>query len=164
MPLGSVPIAMTTAGLIQVSMEVWIMAEIFLLNDTQWSAIAPLLPKLGGRPRVDDRRVLSGILHRFREGLRWRALPDTYGPRTTVFNRFNRWSQRGLWQEIFAALAACADPPRIAMVDSTSVRAHRAAAGGKGGRKARRLAGRGVDGRPRSTPSPMSRGASPASS
>ncbi|KDM65871.1 hypothetical protein [Acidiphilium sp. JA12-A1] len=57
------------------------------------------------------------------------------GPRTTVFNRFNRWSQRGLWQEIFAALVACADPPRIAMVDSTSVRAHRAAAGGKGGRK-----------------------------
>ncbi|WP_174503956.1 hypothetical protein [Acidiphilium sp. C61] len=73
-------------------------------------------------------------------------------------------SQRGLWQEIFAALVACADPPRIAMVDSTSVRAHRAAAGGKGGRKARPSAGRGVDGRLRSTPSQMSRGASPHSS
>ncbi len=84
------------------------MAELFWLNDTQWAAIEPLLPKLGGKPRVDDRRVLSGILHRFREGLRWRALPDAYGPRTTVFNRFNRWRQRGLWQEILAALVACA--------------------------------------------------------
>ena len=63
------------------------MSELFWLNDTQWAAIAPLLPDLGGKPRVDDRRVLSGILHRFREGLRWRALPDAYGPRTTVFNR-----------------------------------------------------------------------------
>ena len=97
------------------------MAELFWLSETQWAAIEPLLPHLGGKPRVDDRRVLSGILHRFREGLRWRALPDAYGPRTTVFNRFNRWSQRGLWQELFAALVACEDPPRVAMVDSTSV-------------------------------------------
>lgn len=73
------------------------MAELFWLNDTQWAAIEPLLPYLGGKPRVDDRRVISGILHRYREGLRWRALPAAYGPRTTVFNRFNRWSQRGLW-------------------------------------------------------------------
>ncbi|BAJ81290.1 hypothetical protein ACMV_19430 [Acidiphilium multivorum AIU301] len=65
---------------------------------------------------------------------------------------------------MFATLVACADPPRIAMVDSTLVRAHRAAAGGKGGCKARRSAGRGVDGRPGSTPSRMSRGASPPSS
>jgi transposase len=63
------------------------------LSDTQWAAIAPLLPSFGGKPRVDDRRVISGILHRFREGLRWRALPAEYGPRTTVFNRFNRWSR-----------------------------------------------------------------------
>ena len=69
------------------------MAELFWLSDRQWAAIEPLLPHLGGKPRVDDRRIISGILHRFREGLRWRALPDTYGPRTTVFNRFNRWSQ-----------------------------------------------------------------------
>ena len=140
------------------------MAELFWLNDTQWAAIEPLLPDLGGKPRVDDRRVLSGMLHRFREGLRWRALPEAYGPRTTVFNRFNRWSQRGLWQNIFAALVACADPPRIAMVDSTSVRAHRSAAGGQGGRTIRRPAGREMDGRPRSTRSRMGRAASPPSS
>lgn len=116
------------------------MAEHFWLNDRQWAAIEPLLPYLGGKPRVDDRRVISGILHRFREGLRWRALPEFYGPRTTVFNRFNRWSERGLWQEIFAALSHCDDPPLIAMADSTAVRAHRAAAGGKGGAKTKRSA------------------------
>ncbi len=140
------------------------MAELYWLNDTQRAAIEPLLPGLGGKPRVDDRRVLSGILHRFREGLRWRALPDAYGPRTTVFNRFNRWSQRGLWQDLFAALVACADPPRIAMVDNTTVRAHRSAAGGKGGSKIRRSAGREVDGRPGSMRSRTSRDASPPSS
>ena len=108
------------------------MADLFWLSDAQWAAIEPLLPRLGGKPRVDDRRVISGILHRFREGLRWRAVPASYGPRTTLFNRFNRWSQRGLWQELFAALAAC-DPPEVAMIDSTVVRAHRSAAGAKGG-------------------------------
>ncbi len=113
------------------------MAELFWLNDAQWAAIEPLLPHLGGKPRVDDRRVLSGVLHRFREGLRWRALPAEYGPRTTVFNRFNRWSQRGLWQQLYAALAGCSDPPLLAMVDSTTVRAHRSGRGAKGGLKIR---------------------------
>ena len=136
------------------------MAELFWLNDTQWQAIEPLLPHLGGKPRVDDRRVLSGILHRFREGLRWRALPAEYGPRTTVFNRFNRWSRRGLWQELFAALAACADPPDVAMVDSTVVRAHRSAAGAKGGRRTRPSAAPAVAARPKSTPSRTARDAS----
>ena len=56
------------------------MPELFSLNDTQWAAIAPLPPDFGGKPRVDERRVLSGILHRFREGSRWRALPDVYRP------------------------------------------------------------------------------------
>ncbi|KDM68721.1 transposase [Acidiphilium sp. JA12-A1] len=60
------------------------MSEVFWLNDAQWAAIEPLLPKPGGKPRVDDRRVLSGILHRFRESLRWRALPEAYGPRCST--------------------------------------------------------------------------------
>ena len=135
------------------------MAELFWLSDAQWAAIEPLLPRLGGKPRVDDRRVISGILHRFREGLRWRAVPAAYGPRTTLFNRFNRWSQRGLWQELFAALAAC-DPPEVAMIDSTVVRAHRSAAGAKGGSRIRRSAVRVADARPRSTPSQTARDAS----
>ena len=136
------------------------MSELFWLSDRQWAVIEPLLPHLGGKPRVDDRRVLSGILHRFREGLRWRALPDAYGPRTTVFNRFNRWSQRGLWQQLFAALVACDDPPRIAMVDSTAVRAHRCASGAKGGSGTRRSGAPAAAARPRSTRWPTAKDAS----
>src|SRR5215217_2165265 len=108
------------------------MTERFWLSDAQWAAIERLLPHLGGKPRVDDRRVISGILHRFREGLRWRAIPAEYGPRTTLFNRFDRWSERGLWQKLLARLASCSEPPDVAMVDSTSIRAHRSAAGAKG--------------------------------
>jgi len=126
------------------------MAELFWLNEVKWAAIGPLLPHLGGKPRVDDRRIISGILHRFREGLRWRALPDEYGPRTTVFNRFNRWSERGLWQQLFAALAGRAEPPFLAMADSTAVRAHRSAAGAIGGHKGRRSAARAADPPPKS--------------
>ena len=136
------------------------MSEFFWLNDQQWAVIKPLLPHLGGKPRVDDRRIISGILHRFREGLRWRAVPDVYGPRTTVFNRFNRWSKRGLWQELFAALAACDDPPGTAMVDSTAVHAHRSAAGAKGGSRTKPSVARAEAARPRSTPSATSSGAS----
>jgi transposase len=136
------------------------MSDLFWLSDAQWKAIKPLLPRLGGKPRVDDRRVISGVLHRFREGLRWRAVPDAYGPRTTLFNRFNRWSQKGIWQSLLAALAACDEPPAFAMVDSTAVRAHRSAAGAKGGSSGRQSAVRAADQRPRSTPSLMAPGAS----
>ena len=72
------------------------MAEQFWLSDAQWAVIEPLLPHLGGKPRVDDRRVISGIRHRYREGLRWRAVPAESGPRTTLLNRFDRWSGNGI--------------------------------------------------------------------
>ena len=87
------------------------MAERFWLSDEQWAVVELLLPRLGGKPRVDDRRVISGILNRYREGLRWRAVPAGYGPRTTLFNRFNRWSEKGIWQGLLAALVACKEPP-----------------------------------------------------
>ena len=135
------------------------MAKRFWLSDAQWLVIEPLLPRLGGKPRVDDRRVISGILHRYREGLRWRTIPAEYGPRTTLFNRYNRWSKKGIWQGLLAALAACADPPEVAMVDSTAVRAHRSAAGAKGGSGTKRSAARAAAPPPRSTPSPMDRDA-----
>jgi transposase len=132
------------------------MSELFWLTDQQWAAIEPHLPDLGGKPRVDDRRVISGILHRFREGLRWRALPREYGPRTTLFNRFNRWSQKGIWQHLLAVLAACDEPPDVVMVDSTAVRAHRSAAGAKGGSSTRRSVVLVADRPRKSTPSPIS--------
>jgi transposase len=136
------------------------MAGLFWLSDDEWAAIEPLLPRLGGKPRTDDRRVISGILHKFREGLRWRAIPAEYGPRTTLFNRFNRWSKRGIWRDLLAALAACAGPPEVAMADSTLVRAHRSAAGAKGGSKIRRSAAREADARPKYTRSATAKGVS----
>ena len=127
------------------------MAGEFWLDDRQWTAIEPLLPKhQSGAHRKDDRRIISGILHRLREGCRWRALPAEYGPYTTVFNRYNRWSKRGLWQDLFATLASCAEPPTVTMIDSTAVRAHRAASGAKGGNATRPSAARAAVARPKS--------------
>lgn len=140
------------------------MSDLFWLSDSQWAVLEPLLPHLGGKRRVDDRRVLSGILHRFREGLRWRAVPAEYGPRTTLFNRFNRWSARGLWQELFAALATCDEPPLIGMIDSTAAKAHRSAAGAKGGSKIRPSAAPVADARPKSTRCATAKGGSTVSS
>jgi transposase len=119
----------------------------------------PLLPQVHTGPeRVDDRRIISGILHRYREGCTWRAVPEIYGPYTTVFNRYNRWSQRGLWQGIFAALVGCDEPPAVTMIDSTAVKAHRSSAGARRspeerGTKTRPSAARAEAGRPKSTPS-----------
>jgi transposase len=130
------------------------MADNFWFSDEQWAKIEPHLPMVHTGPvRKDDRRVLSGIIHRFREGCRWRALPDEYGPYTTVFNRFNRWSKRGLWQEIFKALVEAGGLPELGMIDSSAVRAHRSASGAKGGKRRKPLAVRVVDARQKSTPS-----------
>jgi transposase len=144
-------------------------SRLFWLNDVQWAAIEPYLPMVHTGPRrVDDRRVISGVIHRLREGCRWRALPPEYGPYTTVFNRWNRWSQRGLWQRIFASLVACADPPQVTMIDSSAVKAHRSAAGAKKGAKAtpatRRSAARVAAAPPRSTRSATTRAARTRSS
>jgi transposase len=69
--------------------------HLFWLDDEAWSAIEPLLPdNQPGARRVDDRRVISGIIHVLRSGCRWRDCPDEYGPHTTIYNRFNR--PRGL--------------------------------------------------------------------
>ena len=141
------------------------MADLFWLSEVQWAAIEPHIPKVyRGKRRVDDRRVISGVVHRLREGCRWRALPDAYGPYTTVFNRYNRWSKRGLWQAIFVALVESGEPPDTAMIDSSSVKAHRSAAGAKGGSAARPSAARVADARPKSTSSPTSRAARTSSS
>jgi transposase len=129
-------------------------AKGFWLNDTQWAAIEPLLPKnRPGARRVDDRRVISGIVHVLKVGCRWQDCPAQYGPPTTIYNRFHRWSARGLWQKLFRALVTVS-PDDIHLIDSTTAKAHRSAAGGKGGRRNRRSGARAVAVRPRSTPSP----------
>src|SRR3954452_18136292 len=97
------------------------MADEYLIGDKAWSAIDPLLPKVyAGARRKDDRRVISGIVHVLRSGCRWQDCPAVYGPSTTVYNRFNRWSRRGLWQGIFDALAeTIANDTRS--IDTTSI-------------------------------------------
>jgi transposase len=125
----------------------------FWLSDRGWAAIEPLLPaNQPGARRVDDRRVISGIIHVLRIGCRWEDCPPGYGPHTTIYNRFNRWSHRGLWGRIFAALAAQAELPDDLCIDSTAVRAHRSAHGGKGGRKFRPSGARVAVQPPKSTP------------
>src|SRR5208282_4075697 len=75
----------------------WIMNNLFWLADEQWQTIKPFLPiRHTGPRRVDDRRVISGIVHVLRSGCRWRDCPREYGPHTTIYNRFNRWSSREL--------------------------------------------------------------------
>src|SRR5260370_26493973 len=129
----------------------WMMADNLWLSDEKGGAIAPWPPMVQTGPvRQDDRRIISGILHRLREGCRWRAWPAEYGPYTTVFNRYNRWSKRGLWQDIFVVLTSCGEPPSVMMIDSTAVRAHRAASGAKGGNATRPSAARAADVPPRS--------------
>ena len=114
------------------------MAVEYWLSDRAWAAIEPLLSKnQPGARRVNDRRVISGIIHVLRVGCRWQDCPPGYGPATTIYNRFNRWSHRGLWTRIFAALSAQSELPDELSIDSTAVRAHRSAHGGKGGRKFR---------------------------
>ena len=81
--------------------------NLFWLSNDQWQRIAPLLPTdVRGKERVDDRRVISGILHVLKSGCRWCDCPPDYGPPTTIYNRFVRWAERGVWERLFCELAA----------------------------------------------------------
>lgn len=132
------------------------MAPLFWQSETAWAAIEPHLPgRLPGKLRVDDRRVVSSILHVLKTRCRWRDVPAPYGPPTTIYNRFTRWSRRGIWQRMFECMAAAGPVPEELSLDSTHVKAHRSAQTTKGGRGQKRSASRGV-GRPaKSMPWPM---------
>jgi transposase len=112
--------------------------NLFWLSDEQWGQIEPHLPTdVRGVERVDDRRVISGIVHVLKSGCRWCDCPPEYGPPTTIYNRFVRWARRGIWENLFRELAGDGRSTDTQMIDSTHVKAHRSAAGGKGGRKSR---------------------------
>ena len=104
------------------------MADQFWLTRAQLRRIAPFFPLSHGVPRVDDRRVVSGIIHVIRNGLRWRDAPAAYGPHKTLYNRFVRWSRLGIFNRIFAGLAGQAGEPDRLMIDATHLKAHRTAA------------------------------------
>jgi transposase len=119
------------------------MGRLFWLADEAWGTIEPYLPSgKPGKPRVDDRRVISGILHVLKTGCRWRDTPSEYGPATTIYNRYNRWSRRSLWQRLFEQVAGSGDVPQELTIDSSYVKVNRSAAGGKGGSGTRRSGAR----------------------
>ena len=104
------------------------MSDLFLLSKTQIRRIEPYFPLSHGVPRVDDRRVLSGIIFVIRNGLRWRDAPEAYGPHKTLYNRFIRWSRLGVFDRIFEVLARKGGKPDRIMIDATHLKAHRTAA------------------------------------
>ena len=114
------------------------------LTDVQWERISNLVPgKKGdrGRPGEDNRLFMDAVLWMLRTGAPWRDLPAEFGNWNSVFTRFNRWSQKGVWESLFKALADDPDFEHV-MIDATIVRAHQHAAGAKGGVKIRRSVGR----------------------
>ena len=124
----------------------------FWLTDAQFSKIAPHLPTdTRGKERVDDRRVISGIVQVLKSGGRWIDAPLDYGPRKTLYNRYVRWAIKGVWVRLFEALAQADGPPAQVLIDSSAVKAHRSAAGGKGGSRNRRSGDRAADARRQST-------------
>ena len=121
------------------------------LSDAQFARLSPLLAcDTRGVPRVDDRRVISGILHVLRSGRRRKGAPACYGPRKTLYDRFVRRAAKGVWEKLFLALSEGGGPPSALRIDATHVKAHRSAAGGEGGARRRRSDGPEADEPPRS--------------
>lgn len=130
----------------------------FWLTEAQFARLRPVLPTdTRGVPRVDDRRVVSGIVHVLRSGGRWADAPAVYGPRKTLYNRFVRWAAKGVWAAAFHRLAEAGGPPAHLLLDSSTVKAHRCAAGGKGGSGRKRSASAAAGGPPSCTRSATGR-------
>ena len=107
------------------------MSGTFWLTEEQFSKIKPLLPnKPRGVPRVDDRKVLSGIIFCLQRGYRWSDVPPEYGPAKTLYNRYKRWSEAGVFERIFKTLAQENASFQTLMIDATHVKTHRIAANG----------------------------------
>jgi transposase len=124
----------------------------FWLTDEQFQRLKPFPPTdTRGVPRVDGRRLISGIVQVLKSGFRWKDASSDYGPNKTLCNRFVRWRGKGVWENAFTARAAAGGPPAEVLLDSTHMKAQRSAASGKGGRWPKRLASAGVGGTPKST-------------
>ena len=117
------------------------------LNEAEWQILEPLLPPLTGRrgrPPLDRRATINGILWRLRTGAQWRDVPERYGEWNSIARFFRRWCTNGLWEVVASTLAEAMADNRHHSIDSTTVRGHVSAAGAKGGRANRRLAARGA--------------------
>ena len=103
------------------------MSDLFWLNDVQMARLAPFFPKSHGKPRVDDKRVLSGIIFINRNGLRWRDAPADYGPHKTLYSRWKRWSEKGIFARMLLELAGQSGGTDTLMIDATHLKAPRTA-------------------------------------
>jgi transposase len=114
----------------------------YALRDEQWERIKGMLPGSEawvGPTAKDNRLFVDAVLFRYRAGIPWRDLPERFGDFRVVHSRHRRWCETGVWERVFKTLAEDADN-EYAMIDSTIVRAHQHAAGGKGGQKPKLLA------------------------
>jgi len=103
------------------------MSDLYWLTDEQMARLSPYFLKSHGKPRVDDRRVLSGIIFVNRNGLRWRDAPREYGPHKTLYNRWKRWGATGVFTRMMEGLSAQRAEPQTVMIDATYLKAHRTA-------------------------------------
>lgn len=103
------------------------MSNLFWLTEAQMARLQPFFPKSHGRPRVDDRRVMSGIIFINRNGLRWCDAQKEYGPAKTLYNRWKRWSRMGVFARMMEGLASEATEQKTIMIDATYLKAHRTA-------------------------------------
>ena len=112
------------------------MGDLYWLTDAQMERLKLFFPLSHGVPRVDDKRVLSGIIFINRNGLRWRDAPAEYGPPKTLYNRCVRWRRLGVFAKMLNAMAAEGQDTETIMIDATHLKAHRTASslrGKKGG-------------------------------
>jgi transposase len=108
------------------------------LTDQEWELLAPLIPRAStGRPCVEDRQVVNGMVYKIRTGISWRDLPARYGPWKTVYTRFRRYALNGVFtralQRVQARADAAGDIDWLVQIDSTIRAHHHAATGRKGG-------------------------------
>jgi transposase len=97
------------------------MSDLYWLTDEQMARLRPHFPRSHGKPRVDDRRVLSGII------FVWRDAPPVYGPHKTLYNRWKRWSEAGVFIRMMEGLSGAQAERRTVMIDATYLKAHRTA-------------------------------------
>src|SRR6201993_4910740 len=135
------------------------------MTDDEWAFFEPfLIHRGGGRPPRDHRRVLDAVFGCMRPGAPWRDLPQEFGNWNSIFRQFRRWADSGIWDVILEALAGSGvSDATLQMIDSTIIRAHHCAAGGKGGLSATRSVARAAGSRQRSTPAPTPRACRSAS-
>ncbi len=101
------------------------MSDLYWLTDEQMALLQPYLPKNHGKPRVDDRRIMSGIIFVSRDGLRWRDAPSAYVPHKTLCNRWKRWSEAGVFIRMMQGLSGDKAERRTVMIDAAYLKAPR---------------------------------------